>query len=433
MIKAVAIEGFEKYSVNEEGKVFNKWGKVIKPHMGESGCVNVTLYNNHKVKHISVAKLVLSTFKPELNIGRRQIFHIDGDKLNNHTDNLRVGIGNVKGSVHSKTLPIIVYNMNTEKTTRFESISEFGRYLGKVDKSRSATQHLRSLNHYIKYRQRFFIYNEYRVSIDGVELNESELSFNANDYYTREEICNKYNLSNYQFDCITKRCEIKTYHQKSVLLYSKEDVDTLMKEEIFLIRGIIYYKSDYNIDSELSDLSSRGYGKEVKVTNLITNKTYIFLSLTLAAKYINRVLRGNSDKIMLQTLSKQLSRGKNYYKFFDIEVLGNITSKSDVKLKDLILIQPLYDIPNKCQKRIDTALVKYRDKILSVNNIEYKDMYSLNEVSELLGIPYGLTRLLVDTGYMIGYKKFEKSKYIYISHASIKDFIRFVESSGGSE
>ena len=39
MIKAVAIEGFEKYSVNEEGKVFNKRGKVIKPHMGESGCV----------------------------------------------------------------------------------------------------------------------------------------------------------------------------------------------------------------------------------------------------------------------------------------------------------------------------------------------------------------------------------------------------------
>lgn len=87
--KTVAIKDFDGYFVTKSGVVFsNKRGQLIprKPHMVR-GYVRVNMRSGRLTGLKLVHRLVAETFLPNPK-NRAEVNHKDGNKLNNHVDNL---------------------------------------------------------------------------------------------------------------------------------------------------------------------------------------------------------------------------------------------------------------------------------------------------------------------------------------------------------
>lgn len=82
------VKSLERESWN--GKVFWKQSEKLLKQNNDGKYLGVTLSKNNKIKRIRVHQLVAQAFldKPNL-IGRIEIDHIDGNKLNNNIDNLQ--------------------------------------------------------------------------------------------------------------------------------------------------------------------------------------------------------------------------------------------------------------------------------------------------------------------------------------------------------
>jgi hypothetical protein len=92
----VPIKGFSgEYGIDFFGEVYsyqkksknNLKGKVLKKYINNFGYCTVGLYKNSKVKRLTIHRLVAETFIPNPE-NKPQVNHIDGNKLNNHVDNL---------------------------------------------------------------------------------------------------------------------------------------------------------------------------------------------------------------------------------------------------------------------------------------------------------------------------------------------------------
>ena len=84
-----SVDGYLNYQVSWWGRVLNtKTGRILKNSFGSHGYLQVGLSKNGKVKthciHVMVAQAWVSN--PE---EKRCVDHIDGDKANNHFENLR--------------------------------------------------------------------------------------------------------------------------------------------------------------------------------------------------------------------------------------------------------------------------------------------------------------------------------------------------------
>jgi len=92
-LKEKGIKGYEdKYTVNHTGEVYSKArNRLLKPKVTKFGYAEVILSNQkdgkRSVKYKTVHRLVAETFisNPD---NLKQVNHIDGDKLNNHIENL---------------------------------------------------------------------------------------------------------------------------------------------------------------------------------------------------------------------------------------------------------------------------------------------------------------------------------------------------------
>lgn len=86
------IEGFENYMVSNYGKlkrIYKNKENIIKGHINKKGIIKITLRNKDKRSDISLAKLVARTFIKDAS-ENEVVIHIDGNKINNKVDNLKV-------------------------------------------------------------------------------------------------------------------------------------------------------------------------------------------------------------------------------------------------------------------------------------------------------------------------------------------------------
>lgn len=86
------IENYPNYQVSSFGNVKSKprkgtHGGILKQEVNKYGYCKVLLLNNNKRLSASVHRLVAQAFIPNPS-NLPQVNHIDGNKLNNHTDNL---------------------------------------------------------------------------------------------------------------------------------------------------------------------------------------------------------------------------------------------------------------------------------------------------------------------------------------------------------
>lgn len=120
------IEGLESlYQVSNLGNVSN-YRKCMVAQVINSGYLKITF--KHKGKHINrlVHRLVASAFISNLD-NKREVNHIDGNKLNNKVTNLE-WVTSAENKRHSKAIGNWVYNNPTK-----------GKKIGKVSKYNNVT------------------------------------------------------------------------------------------------------------------------------------------------------------------------------------------------------------------------------------------------------------------------------------------------------
>ena len=82
------IEGYDGYLVSKEGEVWSeRSNKLLSLFPDSNGYLLCNLYRDGKRKLCKIHRLVALTFIPNPE-NKPQVNHIDGNKLNNHIDNL---------------------------------------------------------------------------------------------------------------------------------------------------------------------------------------------------------------------------------------------------------------------------------------------------------------------------------------------------------
>jgi len=90
------------YDISTFGQIKNtKTNKILKPYSNHKGYLMVRLYHNKEPYDFSVHRLVALHFMPVRFIETDQVNHEDGNKKNNHLDNLTwvTGTSNIKHAV----------------------------------------------------------------------------------------------------------------------------------------------------------------------------------------------------------------------------------------------------------------------------------------------------------------------------------------------
>lgn len=92
MSKLISIEGYDRYYISDEGKVFSdKYNRRIElnPRQNTRGYLYVNLYKNGKMKSVVIHRLVAKHFSLDFN-PLMHVNHIDGIKTNNNISNLEM-------------------------------------------------------------------------------------------------------------------------------------------------------------------------------------------------------------------------------------------------------------------------------------------------------------------------------------------------------
>lgn len=151
--------GYEgKYKISNYGRVYSierngTKGHLLKLRISISGYVMVALTTNKKPKPLFVHKLVLQHFKPNP-LNKKEGNHIDGNKLNNHIDNLEwcTRKENMQHAVSSGLMHPKIYEIAQIKNGKIikiwksavEASKETGIYISSI---------YRSANFYHTYRE----------------------------------------------------------------------------------------------------------------------------------------------------------------------------------------------------------------------------------------------------------------------------------------
>lgn len=124
------------YCINRDGEIVNiNTGVKIKEHIS-SGYLTVKIKIRKKFVNMKVHRLLMLTFKPNLNhLINPVVNHIDGNKLNNRLDNLEwcnYSFNNehaISSGLRGNNKPVIVKNIETNEIFKFPSISKAQAFL----------------------------------------------------------------------------------------------------------------------------------------------------------------------------------------------------------------------------------------------------------------------------------------------------------------
>ena len=125
------IEGFEDYSVSNHGRVSNdKRNRVLKGHVHYSGYNRTALYKNKVMFQKRVHRLVAIAFIPNPE-NKPIINHKDGNKLNNHVNNLE-WVTHKENILHAyrelgiktRSCPVIQYSKDGKFIAEYDSHTE---------------------------------------------------------------------------------------------------------------------------------------------------------------------------------------------------------------------------------------------------------------------------------------------------------------------
>jgi hypothetical protein len=106
-----------KYSVTNNGRIF-QGKKELKYFRMSSGGKFVRLFCNGKSASVTVAKMVLLSFKPCTYTDKSIAIHLDGDVHNDSIDNLKFGTRQEQSQIH------------VTKLENWERISQLGKKYG---------------------------------------------------------------------------------------------------------------------------------------------------------------------------------------------------------------------------------------------------------------------------------------------------------------
>lgn len=123
----------DKYEASNEGRIrATKTGRIMKTQIDEQGRETLTIVVNGKKCHRRVARLIAEAFYGATCDGL-EVYHYDGDLLNNYLDNLRIGTrtDSVRNSFRTGRHRATVIGVRVVETGEvFNSIGECGRAVG---------------------------------------------------------------------------------------------------------------------------------------------------------------------------------------------------------------------------------------------------------------------------------------------------------------
>lgn len=155
MYKREPVIGYEEYEIDTNGVVYGKNGQPLKYSLNHNGYCIINFYINHKRTGFSIHTLVAKQFIHNNNpTVKTQVNHKDGNKENNHIDNLEwvsaqenslharevLGYDNMgKNNPNAKTIIGIDIKTNQQKYY-FNSLAEAARHFCAENKNYRITQ-----------------------------------------------------------------------------------------------------------------------------------------------------------------------------------------------------------------------------------------------------------------------------------------------------
>lgn len=360
-----SIDGFENYMVSNYGKlkrIYKNKEKIIKGCLDKKGNVKIKLRNNGNVLNIRLTKLVAQTFIRDLKENEIAI-HIDGDKLNNRYDNLKILTLKEAGKISGEKSVKLIDRDKLEKDfiEKFNSLhGDKWEYVGGYTNSRnSIIIKCKICGSEINIIPDNSLRKTAKLKCNKCEaekyINNFKIEFNNKyknkyEYIDRENNQNAFTEDIHIIKCL--KCGQLIKRKGKTLLYSKFNCNHLTDEEIKQRR----LKNEIN--KTLSELS-----KEIKDIN---NRNELFekeLSKIKECEYCGRIFYAKDynwycSDICKATMKKE--KQKAHKRLREAKAKKNGKIEWNISLEKLI--QRDEGICKICGRQVDTEDYYYTEE-----------------------------------------------------------------------
>lgn len=136
MEKFILINGLDNYAVSNYGNIKNvKTGRILTPQVNKQGYLTYTFYQHGIKKSLRIHRLVGFYFVPNPD-NKPYINHKDGDKTNNHAENLEWCTAKEndhharESGLKEQEKTVAATELISGETLVFKSVTEAGAVLG---------------------------------------------------------------------------------------------------------------------------------------------------------------------------------------------------------------------------------------------------------------------------------------------------------------